>query len=230
MLKAILFDFDGVIADTELIHFRGFKNILLNEGITLTKQDYYSRYLGFDDWACFKQVYKDRKHNLPQLLLDRLVRRKSRFVKSLLHSRNVLLPGVKRPIQMLSRRYSLAVVSGALRHEVLLVLRKSNLHAYFSVVLGAEDVGRGKPHPDGYLKALKLLNSRNVVSSPIKDHECLVIEDSHWGVEAAHRAKMTCLAVTSSYSKKELRSADIILSGLKEINVKMLPRLERLMH
>jgi HAD superfamily hydrolase (TIGR01509 family) len=229
LLRAILFDFDGVVADTEPIHFRGFQKILQEEGHTLTKQDYYSRYLGYDDWVCFKQIYKDHKIALSRTQLEQLVSLKTRYVKSLLRSQNVLLPGVGRAIKLLARRFPIVIVSGALRQEVILVLKKAGLQSYFAFVLGAEDVRSGKPHPEGYLKALKLLNE-NIFSSdwPLAANECLIIEDSHWGIEAAMKAKMPCVAVTSSYTKKELRAADMVIGGLNDIRVSMIPALERL--
>jgi len=209
-----------VIADSEPIHFLGFQKILQGEGIALSKRDYYGRYLGYSDRECFLHVYRDRKHRLPQNQLKKLIQKKTRYVKSLLRSHSILLPGARRAIKMLGRRYSMVIVSGALRGEIQLVLRQEKLRPYFKSIVAAEDVKQGKPHPDGYLQARRLLG--------VKARECLVIEDSHWGIEAAHRAGMPCLALATSYAKKDLQAADLILSGLQDVKVALLSQFNAL--
>lgn len=229
MLRAILFDFDGVIADTEPLHLQGFQRVLQARHITLSKADYYKRYLGYDDHACFRQIYRDRRKSLNSRLLEELVAEKTRHIKKWLRTRNVLLPGAKRVIKMLACRYPLAIVSGALRAEIQLILRQADLRSYFAVLIAAEDVKKGKPHPDGYQSARRLLNE-NLFSPewPLRAQECLVIEDSQWGIQAAQRAKMPCLAVSTSYSKKDLQQADAVLKDIGEITTKSLHRLEKL--
>ncbi len=229
MLRAILFDFDGVIADTEPAHFMGFQTVLRDVGHTLSKKTYYARYLGYDDIAFFKRYFQDQRSRLTNKLLSQLMKHKARVLQHWLRKNNVLMPGAGRVIKMLSRRYPITVVSGALRQEIVAPLRRADLKDYFSFIVSAEDVKRGKPYPDGFLRALNWLN-QNIFSPdwPLRASECLVIEDSHWGVTAAHRAKMPCVGVTTSYSKKEMKAADMILKGINDINVSLLPRLESL--
>ena len=140
MIKAILFDFDGVIADSEPIHFKGFQQVLADVGIDLTKSDYMKRYLGYDDEACLRQVFRDRHKKLSLAQLRQLVAAKTRWVKARLRSKPVLLPGASRVVKMLGRRYPLAVVSGALRQEIQIVLRQAKLQKFFKVLVAAEDV------------------------------------------------------------------------------------------
>lgn len=229
MLRAVLFDFDGVIADTEPIHFQLFQEILREEGLALTRQLYYERYLGYDDRMCLQTVYHDQGHRISERKLQELIALKTRQMKALLRRKRVLLPYAKRCIHLLGRRYPLAIISGALRDEIKIILRKEELLPYFPIIVAAEDVQKSKPHPQGFLKALKQLNA-NVFSAnwPLKAAECLVIEDSHWGLQAARKAGMASLGVTTNYSKQQLREADLTLSGLKDITLRRLPQLERL--
>jgi len=229
MLRAILLDFDGVIGDTEPLHCRGFQKILDKEGFKLSKADYYAKYLGYDDQDCFRQFYRDQHRRLTRTVLASLVRRKSRFMKSVFRSRSVLLPGAKRAVQFLATRYPLAIVSGALRPEIQIILRREALTPFVPIVIGAEDVKRGKPHPEGYLKALKTLNRKVYAPAwPLQARECLVVEDSLWGLKAARAAGMRSVAVTSSYSRKQLKGADLIVSGIKELRGPKITRLEKM--
>lgn len=227
MLRAILFDFDGVLADTEPIHLRMFQKVLLEEGITLKESDYYSKYLGFDDRTCFQAVFYDQRKKLSRSRLEEMLRRKTRAFKVYVASRNVLLPGVKRVVRMLGSRFPLAIISGALRREILLILKSTELDGYFSLIVSAEDVQKGKPHPEGFRYALKQLNQKVFTPEwPLVASECLVIEDSHWGIEAARRAGMLCLAIATSYPQAKLRDADQVITSLKELTVSKLKEID----
>ena len=150
-------------------------------------------------------------------------------MKELFSRRRVLLPGAKRAIKLMAARFPLAIVSGALRAEIRLILQREELSSFIEVLVAADDVTHGKPHPQGLRLALHQLNQKVYDPVwPLRARECLVIEDSLWGIEAARRAGMPCLAVSTSYPKSKLTSADLVWTGLKEITRASLPTLEQL--
>ncbi len=230
MLRAIIFDFDGVLADTEPVHLKLFQEALAAQGIDLTKQEYYKKYLGLDDRSFFQQVYRDRRQQLKKGELERLLRQKTRVFKRYAREHSVLLPGARRVVKSFGSRYPLAIVSGALRPEIRLILRQAGLDSFFAVIVGADEVKKTKPHPEGYRRGLKELNQKTFSAArPLKAEECLVIEDSHWGIESAHRAGMYCLALATSYPnypKNKLRSADKVFSSLQELTLSTLKGLK----
>lgn len=223
MLKAILFDCDGVIADTEPIHMASLQRILSEEGITISKEDYYSHYLALDDRACFIRAYSERGISLNHEQLTSLISRKSEYVEPAMRENLRLLPGVSEFVHRASEHYPLAVASGALRREIELVLKYGGLADCFRVVVSAEDVERSKPHPDPFIKAYRLLSA--LLEEPIAPDECLVIEDSIHGVQAARRALMKCLAVTNSYPGEQLTEADRVVESLADLSLEDVRRM-----
>ena len=216
-LRAIIFDFNGVIIDDEPLHLELFRSILSNEGLSLSDEDYRDKYLGYDDRACFIAVLADAGRKIEandDQYIDRLVARKATCYEQEIGKRYLLFPGVVEIVPRLSSRYPLAIVSGALRKEIELVLRLGKIREYFRVIIAAEDTSACKPDPEGYLKALAVLNSNPPEQKLIQPDECLVIEDSVAGVTAAKRAGMRCLAVTNSYREEELKAADWIVPSL----------------
>jgi beta-phosphoglucomutase len=223
MLRAIIFDCDGVIADTEPLHLTAFQKVLGEEGIALSEEDYYRRYLALDDRACFRAVFSNSGLVLSEKELSRLVERKARYLNPVIRERLQLFPGVADLIRLAARKFPLAIASGALRREVELILQHSGLRDSFRFVISAEDVINSKPHPEPFLKALALINTSQVEA--IRPGECLVIEDSIHGVEAAHLAGMRCLAVTNSYPKEQLAHADRVVESLAGLSLKDLESL-----
>jgi len=217
MLRAIIFDCDGVIADTEPLHFGAFQRVLDEEGILLTREQYYRDYLALDDKNCFSQVHKDRGRPLDPAQLSDLITRKAGYIEPMMRSHLLIFPGVVQFMRQAFERYPMAVASGALRHEVDLVLQHAGVRDLFRVVVAAEDVVNGKPHPEPFLKACSLLSATR--DEVIAAHECLVIEDSIPGVRAAQNAGMRCLAVTNSYPRERLDNADLVVGGLAEVSL-----------
>jgi len=224
MLRAVIFDFNGVLVDDERIHFRAFQKILGEEGIVLSEADYYARYLGMDDRGCFRASFQASGRELKDAALAELIERKAIYYRTLIDHDVAIFPGVEKLVATLARSFPLAIASGALRHEIDLILQKSGLHAFFLVIASAEDVHEGKPDPEIFLRALELLNQQQK-NSAILSAQCLVIEDSKEGIRAAKRAGMKCLAVTNSYPQSELTQADAVVAGLNEVDVAFLNRL-----
>lgn len=217
-LRTLLFDFDGVLADTEPVHMNFFREILGEEGITLTESDYWERYLGLDDRACFEAVFRDGEKPLAPGKMEELVLRKNEAVLAYVTGRPILLPGVVEFLEGVFQKYYLAVVSGGRRNEIEAVLEGGGIRRKFHLIVAADDLSKGKPDPEGFLTAVRLLNRDFVPPSEILlAAECLAIEDSPWGIEAAHRAGIKCLALLTSYPKERLAGADVIAPNLKSV-------------
>jgi beta-phosphoglucomutase len=225
MLRAVIFDFNGIIVDDEPIHFELFQKVLWEEGLTLTEKDYYSRYLGMDDRGCFSTAYHDQAIEITEAHLASLIKRKAGYYLEAIQKKMNLFPGVKSLVPELARRAHLAIASGALRNEIELILSSVALREYFRVIVSAEDVKQGKPEPEIFLKVLDQLNGQVRDSGAITAAECLVIEDSREGIRAARQAGMRCLAVTNSHRAEELREADTVVSSLEEAGVPFLQSL-----
>ena len=221
MLRAVIFDFNGIIVDDEPIHFQLFQKVLGEEGIPLSKEAYYARYLGFDDKGAFAAAYRENNRPLGDHELAPLIERKAIYYQQAIRSQVAIFPGVKKLIGELSGNLPLAVASGALRHEIETILSSAGLLQCFAVIIASEDVERGKPAPDIFLKALTQLNVGGN-KPPISATECLVIEDSKEGIKGARRAGMKCLAVANSHPVELLREANAVVETLEHVDFKFL--------
>jgi HAD superfamily hydrolase (TIGR01509 family) len=224
MLRTVIFDFNGIIVDDEPIHFKLFQKVLGEEGILLTEQDYYARYLGFDDRGAFTAGFRDSGRPLDDAKLRQLVERKAVYYQDAIRNHVSIFPGAKRLISTLAETHPLAVASGALRNEIETILETAGLLHYFTIIVSAEDVRQGKPEPEIFLKVLAALNEREH-NNRIDATECVVIEDSKEGIRGARRAGMKCLAVTNSHPAELLGDADAVVSSLVQVT---LPFLEKL--
>jgi len=215
-LQAVFFDFDGVIADTEPLHLRAYQAVLQADGIDLNKSEYYARYLGYDDVGLFEALAKDRRISLSDRKVDEWVAAKSSIVQEMLSSDSILFPGAAACVRMFAERVPLAVASGALEPEIEIVLHHAGLRSSFTAIASASDGVRGKPAPDLYLLAMAKLKDRVPTLDPAA---CIAIEDSRWGLEAAQRAGLRCVAVTHTYPAAELETADLVIETLSALTL-----------
>ena len=225
VLRAVIFDFNGIIIDDEPIHFELFQQVLAEEGIALTEADYYARYLGYDDRGAFTAAYRENGRPLGEPQLARLIGRKAAYYRNAIRNKVTIFPGVRPLLAALAPTFPLAVASGALRHEIDTILTTAGLLSYFPIIVSAEDVNAGKPEPEIFLKALALLNAQVDDGRPIGAAECLVIEDSKEGVHGARRAGMKCLAVTNSHPAELLTGADAVVKSLEEVQISFLKQI-----
>ena len=225
MLRAIIFDFNGIIVDDEPIHFELFRQVLKEENIDLTEEAYYARYLGFDDRGAFTAALREHGRALDDHRLARLIERKAIYYQEALKTRMRVFPGVKTVIPALAKQLPLAVASGALKHEIRTILSSIGLFDLFRTIVSAEDVKRGKPDPEIFLKALANLNTLLDGDRAISAAECLVIEDSKEGIRGARRAGMKCLAVTNSHPADLLDDADAVVESLEPLTLQRLEAL-----
>ncbi len=222
-LQAVFFDFDGVIADSEPLHLRAYQTVLGAEGIDLQRDDYYARYLGYDDVGLFEALAKDRGITLTTEKIDEWVDAKSHVVEQLLSSDALLFPGAADCVRMLAGRVPLAIASGALEPEIDMVLMHAGLRECFVAIASASDGVRGKPAPDLYLLAMAKIRDRVAVNPA----SCIAIEDSHWGLEAARTSGLRCVAVTNTYPAAELGMADLVVDRLGDLTLSKIEGLLR---
>jgi HAD superfamily hydrolase (TIGR01509 family) len=209
--RAVLFDCDGVIADSEPLHLRVFQEVLAPLGITIDAAEYAERYLGYDDRGVFDMAL--RRHGLdptPALVAALGGEKAARF-RRVLEADARIYPGVATLVRALAG-VPLAVVSGALRQEVEIILGRAGVRDAFAVVVAAEDVTAGKPDPEGFRVGLAALRT---AYGELAAADCLVIEDSIAGIAAARATGMRCLAVTTSYPAAALTEADRVVATLE---------------
>jgi len=212
-LQAIIFDFDGIIANTEPLHFSGLRQTLQEIDIDLTEADYYANYLGYDDRGCFIAALTAHSRLLDPALIERLMARKASAYLESVKQHRVIFPGVHEFVREAAASYPLAIASGALRHEIEYILEEAGLRKEFRHITSAEDVTSGKPDPQPFLSALKALRAQGYDLSAAG---CLVIEDSLPGIRGAKAAGMKVLAVTNTHTVQDLHEADAVISSLKD--------------
>ena len=147
-----------MIADTEPLHFDGFRQTLADIGISLTQSDYYANYLGYDDRGCFIAALAAHQRPTDQSAITQLMRRKAQAYLESVKDHLVIFPGVREFVRDAAASYPLAIASGALRHEIEVILERAGLRKEFLHITSAEDVTRGKPDPQPFLHALDALN------------------------------------------------------------------------
>jgi haloacid dehalogenase superfamily, subfamily IA, variant 3 with third motif having DD or ED len=219
MIKAILFDFNGVIIDDEPIQMRAYQEVLKAEGITLTEEEYYAS-LGMDDKTFVRAAYERAALELREEKLSELLERKTASHRKMIEKELPLFPGVVTFIKAAAREFTLGVVSMARRVEIEDVLKRASLTNVFEVVVSAEDVETCKPDPACYNRGFLLLDEqrRKAGRLNISPHECLVIEDAPPGIESAREAGMRTLGVTNTVKEAALRAAgaDVVTHSLAD--------------
>lgn len=208
MHRAILFDFNGVIINDEPQHCEALIATLATYGYSLDRETYYREYLGFDDRECFRFAFARMGRGNNPALLTEAIERKAAMYERAIRASMELVPGAAEFIRTAAaEEYRLAIVSGALRREIELVLRQAGLRQHFEQVVAAEDVSACKPDPQGYRAANAALG--------IESACCLVIEDSLPGLEAARRAGLRCAMLATSHPAEELQAADLVWPDLR---------------
>ncbi len=218
MLRAILFDFDGVIANTEPLHFAGLRRTLADIDITLTESDYYANYLGFDDRGCFLAALQTNERPITPAVLHDLMTKKAIAYLASVRDHLVIFPGVREFVEQAAARYPLAIASGALRPEIELILEQAGLRKAFLHITSAEDVSRGKPDPQPFQYALAGLTHVRP-NLGLDAASCLVIEDSLPGIRSAKSAGMKVLAVANTHTTQDLHEAHAITHSLAETSL-----------
>jgi beta-phosphoglucomutase len=215
-VQAILFDFDGVIADTEGRHLLAFQRVLEPRGLTLDAAVYTQHYLGYTDREMIHALRHDRGLAWDAAEIDAILSAKCEVFARMLAEGGVLYPSARACIERLAATRPLAIASGAHREEIAHILAGASLASHFLAIVGAGEVARGKPDPEPFLEA-----ARRIGVSP---ESCVAIEDSPWGLQSASRAGCLTVAVTHTYRRAQL-TADAIVDSLDEIASEWLDRL-----
>ena len=222
MLRAVVFDFDGVIANSEPLHYQGFRDVLAEAGVALSERDYYAKYLGFDDAGVFEAVAADAGRSWSNGRVAELIRLKAALMERLEQNASVLFPGADAAIRRMAALVPLAIASGALGAEIRRVLDREHLMPYFKAIVAAEDTPVSKPAPDPYRRAVALL--AEALGGSVQPSECVAIEDSPWGLQSARAAGLRTIAIAHTYDRSALE-ADAVISSLDELEGGLLERL-----
>ena len=224
MLRAVIFDFDGVITDSEVLHLRAFNKVLARYNIEIKEEVYYKEYLGFTDLDCFKSVADKNKLGLNSEQIKNLIKQKNKIFEELAATEATIFKGVPMFLQMLKDNgVPMAICSGAVLEEIALILEQSGLGHFFAEIVAGDQVTKGKPDPEGFLLALERLNKGN--QNPIAVNECVIIEDSHWGLEAGNTAGMHTVGITNTYNPGQLSMAEKIVERFSELTLDDLQQL-----
>jgi HAD superfamily hydrolase (TIGR01509 family) len=224
-LQAIVFDFDGVIADSEPLHLKAFQRALAEEGMTLGQDEYFNRYLGYDDVGVFEAIARDRGLAWTARHVTERVARKGMKLQELISGGEVLFPGAPAFIRAAAAEVPVAIASGALRHEIVQILESAALDELFAAIVASGDTPASKPSPAPYLLAFERLQKR--AAKQLDPQRCVAIEDSLWGLESARQAGLRCVGVTTSYAADELRGAELVVEGLHALTLPMLDAVVR---
>ena len=222
MIKAIFFDFNGVIIDDESIQMKAYQEVLSGHQIDLTEEWYFDS-LGMDDKTFVKAMFERAKKPLTDPVLETVMTAKTDLHRQMIEDELPLFPGVLTFLKATSRHFQLGLVSMANKAEIGYVFQRANLTPLFSVIVTAEDASMCKPAPECYLAGLTKLNEKRQRERqlPLLPAECLAIEDSPPGIESARAAGMRTLAVTNTVSDEALRAAgaDVVTKSLADWTV-----------
>jgi beta-phosphoglucomutase len=209
--RAVVFDFDGVLADTESLHLAAFQDTFTGRGWTLTREVYFANYLGYDDRDLVRAFASDSGFRIGATDLEAILSDKARRYERRLAAGAILFPTAAAAIARLGSSFRLAIASGSLRGEILAILRANRLNDAFPVVVGADDVANSKPAPDLYAAAVERLG--------VSPSAAVAVEDSQWGLTSARAAGLKAIGITTSYPAHALRQADAIVHSLDELTV-----------
>ena len=214
---AVVFDFDGVLADTEGLHFRAFREALAERGWTLGRGDYFHRYLGYDDRDLFAAFAADAHLSLSLEDVTALVIDKARRYDRRLAAGSVLFDGAADAVARLGARHLIGIASGSLHRDIAAILEANGLTESIGVVIGADDVRRSKPAPEPYAAAVSALG--------VPPSRAVAIEDSRWGLISARTAGLRTIGLTTSYPADALDQADVVLDGLDQVTTDLVDSL-----
>ena len=214
MIKAVIFDMDGVIVDSEPINYEVIRITFEKAGVKISKKEF------IEEWIVKGTGSREaiKRHNIKMSSED-LQKIKKKIYLDILKRKVKLKPNAKRTIINLHKKYKLALASQGHRYNIDIIVKKFKLSKFFQAIIGKQDVNKGKPNPEIFLKASKELK--------VKPEECLVIEDTEKGIIAAKRAGMVCIAVPDTWTKKynDFSKADLVVNLLGEITIDVIKNL-----
>ena len=213
-VKAVIWDMDGIIADTSQYHHKGWQIVFRKRGINYTEADF-RRNTGKRSDTIIREVLGEK---IPQNEITEIIQEKDETFRQLMGQNIKPFPGVLKLITSLKEHgFKIAIASSAPMENIQLITQSLKIHNRFDAIISGWEVTKGKPDPQTFLLAAEKLG--------VEAEDCIVIEDAISGVTASKRAGMRCIAVTNTTSREELREADLIIDTLEEITVDDLDRL-----
>lgn len=214
MLRALIFDFDGVLVNSEPVILDLTQQMAAQEGWIVTPEEYYRDYLALDDRGIIEHLYRTHGRPLDAARRDELMAWKAGAYREIIQRGLPMFPGAAEFVRQAAVRYPLAIASGSLRSEIEHLLTLHGLRQAFKVLVAAEDCQRSKPEPEVFLKALESLRQLpELQPEKLRASECLAVEDAPGGILAAHRAGIPCLALAHTRPAAELNHAEWVLPG-----------------
>jgi len=211
---AVIFDMDGVLADTGPVHFESWVKMTSEIGVEFTRE-FFEKIFGQQSPEIIRKLMGP---NVDEITIEKFANLKEKYYRDMVKDQLKPLPGVIELIKKLhDLKFKLAVGSSGPRENVELLLTSLKIKKYFNAVITAAEIKRGKPEPDVFLEAAKRVK--------VKPNKCVVIEDAPVGIESAKRAGMKCIALTTTHPEKELFNADLIVKDLSEITSKDVKKL-----
>ena len=210
-MRAVIFDFDGVLVNSEPSHFRALRDCLIPEGVSIDEEDYRTNLLAYDDHTAIRVALERAGLEVDLARVARAAERKAGCYEREV-DRVEWFPGARELIERLE--CPLAIASGARRDEIERILEAAGLRDRFAALVSADDVEHTKPHPAPYLSACAELGAEESGLAPA---ECVVFEDSPPGIASARSAGMTVIGVTNSYPEEKLGLAHRVIDSLREV-------------
>ena len=211
---AVIFDMDGVLADTGPVHFESWVKMTSEIGVEFTRE-FFEKIFGQQSPEIIRKLMGP---NVDEITIEKFANLKEKYYRDMVKDQLKPLPGVIELIKELhDLKFKLAVGSSGPSENVELLLTSLKIKKYFNAVITAAEIKRGKPEPDVFLEAAKRVK--------VKQSQCVVIEDAPVGIESAKRAGMKCIALTTTHPEKELFNADLIVKDLSEITSKDVKKL-----
>jgi beta-phosphoglucomutase len=212
-LRAVVFDFDGVLVDSEPVHFRALRDCLAPEGLVIDEREYYAHYAAYDDRTAIRLALERSGEPFDGARVDVIARRKAGLFDELLRG-IPFFPGAVDLVRALARELPVAIASGALRSEIERILEGGGLRESFRAIVGAEDVARTKPDPLPYQQAVGLLARDAPGLAPA---DCVAFEDTMAGIASARAAGLRVVGVTNTYPAAKLGSAHRVVASLQHL-------------
>lgn len=222
MLRAIIFDFDGIIVNSEPLILKLTQQMAEQVGYHLTEEEYYHKYLALDDRGIVERLLLSQGRHEEPARSDELIAWKARAYMDAIQDGLPSFPDAIEFVRKMATRFPLAIASGSLRAEIEYLLGKIGLREQFKLLVTADDVAHSKPDPEVFVLALSRLGQMvfNPTSgrAPLRAAECLVIEDAAAGVDAAHAAGMKCMALAHSLPLDVIGHADWVYDNFGEVD------------
>ena len=221
-LQAVIFDFDGIVVDSEPLHHRAFVKVFEPQNLDISWDRYCGHYLGFDDRDVIRERFREADRELDDSLMRQLMAEKARVFVELVEKEGITpYPGVVRLIRLLYSQVPLAICSGALHSDIEPILRTLDVGDCFPIRITADQVHVSKPDPESYLAVFEQLKEAypGRVTDPSR---CVAIEDTPAGIAAARGAGLRILAVANTYPAHMLEAADLTLPSLNSVDAAFL--------